>query len=50
VAVDDLAMQVAEVDHVVVDDANGADARRGQVERGRRAQTASTDEHHPGGQ
>ena len=42
--VDDLALEVADVDDVEVDDADGPDARRGEVERGRRAEAAGADE------
>jgi hypothetical protein len=47
-AVDDLALQVALVDDVEVDDAEGADAGRGQVHQGRRPEAAGTDRQHPG--
>ena len=46
--VDDLALQVGDVDHVVVDDAERADARRGEVERGRRAEPAGAEQQHLG--
>ena len=39
-AVDDLALQVRLVDRVEVHDAERADARRGQIEQGRRAEAA----------
>ena len=42
--VDDLALQVADVDDVEVDEADGPDARRGEVERGRRTEPAGADE------
>ena len=48
-AVQDLALQVAEVDGVEVDDADGADAGRGQVHRHRRAEPAGADAQHLGG-
>ena len=41
--VDDLALQVRLVDGVVVDDPEGADAGRGEVHEGRRAQATGTD-------
>ena len=40
----DLAMQVAQVDRVVVDDADPADAGGGEVERGGAAEAARTDD------
>ena len=46
VRVRDLALEVREVDHVVVDDAERADARRRQVERGRRAEPAGAEQEH----
>ena len=42
--VDDLALEVADVDDVEVDDADRPDARGGEVERGRRAEAAGADE------
>ncbi len=45
-AVDDLALQVALVDDVEVDDAQRPDAGRRQVHQGRRAQAAGTDGEH----
>ncbi len=42
--VDDLALEVADVDDVEVDDADGPDPRRGEVEQGRRAEPAGADE------
>src|SRR5262249_8916005 len=42
--VDDLALQVGLVDDVGVDDAESADARRGEVERSRRAEAAGADQ------
>ena len=47
--VDHLALQVGEGDHVGIDQADHADARRGQVERRRRAQAAGADDQHPRG-
>ena len=44
--VDDLALQVGEVDDVVVDDPERADARGGEVERGRRAEAARAEQQH----
>ena len=38
--VDHLALEVGEVDDVVVDDAQGAHAGRGEIEGGRRAEAA----------
>jgi hypothetical protein len=45
-AVDDLPLQVGLVDHVELDDADGAHAGGGQVQQGRRAQPAGTDDQH----
>ena len=42
--VDDLALEVADVDDVEVDDADGPDAGRGEVERGRRPEPAGADQ------
>ena len=42
--VDDLALEVADVDDVEVDEADRADARGGEVERGRRTEAAGADE------
>ena len=39
---DDLPLQVACVDHVEIDEAESADAGRGQIERERRAETAGS--------
>ena len=47
-AVDDLPLEVGEVHHVEVHDADGAHARRREVERERRAQPAGADRQHPG--
>ena len=44
----DLPLQVRLVHHVVVDDPQPPDARRGQVERRRRAQPARADQQHLG--
>ena len=44
--VDDLALQVRLVDDVGVDDPDRADARRGEVERGGRAEAAGADQQH----
>ena len=46
--VDDLALEVGEVDDVVVDDAERADAGRREVERGRRAEAAGAEQQHLG--
>ena len=45
----DLALQVVERDAIVVDDAEGADAGRGQVHQHGRAEPAGADHQHPGG-
>ena len=45
-AVDDLPLQVAEVDDVEVDEAERADAGRGEIERRRRAEPARADAQH----
>src|SRR4029453_13945797 len=42
--VDDLALQIRLVDRVVVDDAERADAGRGQIERGRRPEPTRADQ------
>ena len=44
--VDHLALQVGEVDDVVVDDAERADAGGREVERGRRAEAAGAEQQH----
>ena len=44
--VDHLALEVGEVDDVVVDDAERADAGGGEVERGRRAEAAGAEQQH----
>ena len=44
--VQDLALEVRDVDDVGVDDPEGADARCGQVDRGRRAEPARADQEH----
>ena len=46
--VDDLALEVGDVDHVVVDDAERPDAGGGEVERGRRAEAAGAEQQHLG--
>ena len=46
---EDLALQVALVDDVEVDEADAADAGRGQVERGGRAEPAGADQQHAAG-
>ena len=48
VVVDHLALQVGQVDLVVVDDAERADARRGQIQGGRGAEPAGADQQHLG--
>ena len=45
-AVQNLPLQVARVDHVEVDEAERADAGRGQIERRRRAEPAGADAQH----
>ena len=45
-AVDHLALQVAVVDDVEVDEADAPDAGRGQVQRQRRAEPARADQQH----
>ena len=46
--VDDLALEVRDVDDVVVDDPERADAGGGEVERGRRAEAAGAEQQHLG--
>ena len=46
--VEDLALQVRGVDLVHVDDADRADAGRGEVQRGRRAEAAGAEQEHLG--
>ena len=46
VRVGDLALEVGEVDDVVVDDAERADPGGGQVERGGRAEAAGAEQQH----
>ena len=46
-AVEHLPLQVGEADDVRIDQGDMADARRGQVERRRRAQAAGADDQHP---
>ena len=45
-----LALQVREVDGVVVDERQASDAGGGQVQRGRRAEAAGADHEHAGAQ
>ncbi len=47
--VDHLALEVGGLDHVVVDHADRAHTRRGEVEQGRRPQPPGPDHEHPGG-
>ncbi|SLF00733.1 Uncharacterised protein [Mycobacteroides abscessus subsp. massiliense] len=47
-AVDDLALQVGLVDHIELDDADGADTRSGQVQQRRGSQPAGADDEHLG--
>ena len=44
--VDDLALEIVACDAVVVDDADGADARRGEIEQERRAEPARAHDEH----
>ena len=44
--VDDLALEVRDVDDVVVDDADRADAGGGEIERDRRAESAGAEQQH----
>ena len=48
--VDDLALQVGEIDRVVVDDADAPDARGGEVHQHGRAEPARADHQHARGQ
>jgi hypothetical protein len=48
VRVDDLALQVARLDHVRVDDPEGPDAGRGEVEERRRPEATGADDEDPG--
>src|SRR6185437_4670002 len=43
----DLALQIRLLDDIVVDDADGADAGRGEVEQRRRSETSRADHQHP---
>ena len=45
----DLALQVGQLDVVVVDDADGADAGGGEIQRQRRAEPAGADDQHARG-
>ena len=45
---DHLALQVRERDHVIVDDAERADARGGEIKQDRRAEAAGADHQHAG--
>ena len=47
-AVDDLALQVGLVDHVELDDPDGAHPGGGQVQQRRRPQPAGADDQHAG--
>jgi hypothetical protein len=47
-AVDDLALQIGQRHGIVIDDAERADARRGEIEQHRRAEPAGADHQHPG--
>ena len=44
--VEELPLQVGDIDHVEVDDADGADAGRSEVQSGWRAESASADDKH----
>ena len=46
-SVNDLSLKIAEVDRVEVDDPEGADPGRGQIQRDRRAEAAGADTKHP---
>ncbi len=48
-AVQHLALQVAEIDHVEIDQADAADAGGGEVQAQRRAEAAGADEQDAGG-
>ena len=47
--VDDLTLQVGQRHRVVVDDAQSADAGRGEIQQDRRAEAAGADDQHPRG-
>ncbi len=47
-SVDNLALEIAVVNDIEVDDPDAPDAGRGQIQRHRRAETASTDAQHTG--
>src|SRR6266480_649806 len=47
-AVDDLALQIGKRHGVVIDDAERADARGGEIQQHRRAEPAGADHEHPG--
>jgi hypothetical protein len=47
---DNLALQIGKIDHVVIDDADGADASCCQIESSRCPQSAGTDDQHLAGQ
>ncbi len=49
VAVDDLALEVGPVHHIVVNHAEGPDPGRGEVEQGGRAEPPRADDEHSGG-
>ena len=44
----DLALQVGEIEQIVVNQADGADPGRGQIEQQRAAEPAGADDQHPG--
>jgi hypothetical protein len=46
--VDDLALQIGQRHHVVIDDAKRADAGRGKIEQHWRTEAAGADNQHPG--
>ena len=48
-AVEELTLQVGDIDHIEVDDADGADASRGEVQCGWRAKSACTDDEYTSG-
>jgi len=49
-AVNDLTLQVRQVHHIIIDDADRADAGGRQIHRGRRSQTARADDQHSRGE
>ncbi len=45
----DLPLQIARVDDIEIDEAEGADSRRGQIQGQRRTESAGADTQHLGG-